>query len=394
MSRVVKHRLRPEPHTVLRRLMEEHIEWLLVQNYSEDTGDHARWSILDFIRWAEQRGIQHPMEVTRPILESYQRYLYYYRQKNGQPLTFRTQRSRLTPVCRWFRWLVRNNHILHNPASDLDLPRLEKRIPRTILTAQEAERVLLGPDIGTAAGLRDRAMLETLYSTGIRRRELLRLRLYDLDRERSTLTIRQGKGRKDRMIPIGERALAWVEKYLREARPLLAIEPDDATLFLTQNGEPFSPDTLSTLARNYILQANLGKSGSCHTFRHTMATLMLEGGANLRYIQQMLGHESLNSTEVYTHVAIRKLQRIHAATHPGATLERKATVAASETEMDEEERKAELLDALDAEGEEEESGGEQRIIDPCPSTSSISRIRKRRTTSRRSSTACATERKS
>ncbi|MFZ0641077.1 MAG: site-specific tyrosine recombinase XerC [Candidatus Acidiferrales bacterium] len=394
MARVIKHRPRPEPHTVLRRLMEEHIEWLLVQNYSEDTGEHARWSILDFIRWAEQRGIQHPMEVTRPILESYQRYLYYYRQKNGQPLTFRTQRSRLTPVCRWFRWLVRNNHILHNPASDLDLPRLEKRIPRTILTAQEAERVLLGPDIGTAAGLRDRAMLETLYSTGIRRRELLRLRLYDLDRERSTLTIRQGKGRKDRMIPIGERALAWVEKYLREARPLLAAEPDDATLFLTQNGEPFSPDTLSTLARNYITQANLGKSGSCHTFRHTMATLMLEGGANLRYIQQMLGHESLNSTEVYTHVAIRKLQRIHAATHPGATLERKAAIVTSDADTDDEERKADLLDALDAESDEEESGEEQRIIDPCPSTSSISRIRKRRTTSRRSSTACATEQKS
>lgn len=289
---------------------------------------------------------------------------------------------------------MRNNHILHNPASDLDLPRLEKRIPRTILTAQEAERVLLGPDIGTAAGLRDRAMLETLYSTGIRRRELLRLRLYDLDRERSTLTIRQGKGRKDRMIPIGERALAWVEKYLREARPLLAIEPDDATLFLTQNGEPFSPATLSTLARNYITQANLRKSGSCHTFRHTMATLMLEGGANLRYIQQMLGHESLNGTEVYTHVAIRKLQRIHAATHPGAMLERKAAVVTSDADTDDEERKAELLDALDAECEEEESGGEQRIIDPCPSTSSISRIRKRRTTSRRSSTACATEQKS
>jgi integrase/recombinase XerD len=355
MARVIKHRPRPEPHTMLRRLMEEHIEWLLVQNYSEDTGEHARWSILDFIRWAEQRGIQHPMEVTRPILESYQRYLYYYRQKNGQPLTFRTQRSRLTPVCRWFRWLVRNNHILYNPASDLDLPRLEKRIPRTILSAEEAERVVLGPDIDTPMGLRDRAMLETLYSTGVRRRELLRLKLYDLDRERATLTIRQGKGRKDRLIPIGERALAWVDKYLREARSLLAVEPDDATLFLTQNGEPFSPDTLSTLARNYIAQANLGKSGSCHTFRHTMATLMLEGGANLRYIQQMLGHASLNSTEVYTHVAIRKLQRIHAATHPGATLGRKAAVVTSDAASDDEERKTDLLDALDAEADEEES---------------------------------------
>jgi integrase/recombinase XerD len=353
MARVIKHKTQPEPHTPLGRLLEEHLEWLLVKNYSEDTADHARYSIGDFIRWAEQRGMQHPMEVTRPILESYQRYLFYYRQKNGQPLTFRTQHSRLTPVCRWFRWLVRNNHILYNPASDLDLPRMEKRIPRTIFSAAETERVLQVPDIRTPVGLRDRAMLETFYSTGIRRKELMHLKLYDVDRERATLTIRQGKGKKDRMIPIGERALAWVEKYLREARPLLAVEPDDATLFLTQYGEPFHPDALSNLARDLIAQANLGKSGSCHTFRHTMATLMLEGGANLRYIQQMLGHAELSSTEIYTHVAIRKLQKIHAATHPGATLERKASAATSDTGQDDE-QKAELLATLDEEAEEEE----------------------------------------
>jgi integrase/recombinase XerD len=356
MARVVKHKPRPEPHNELRRLLEEHIEWLLVQNYSEDTAEHGRCCVLDFIRWAELRGIQHPMEVTRPILESYQRYLYYYRQKNGQPLTFRTQHSRLSPVCRWFRWLVRNNRILYNPASDLDMPRLEKRIPRTIFSVEETERIMLVPDIGSAVGLRDRAILETFYSTGIRRRELMRLKLYDVDRQRATLTIRLGKGRKDRMIPIGERALLWVEKYLREARAFLAIEPDDAALFLTQYGECFSPDSLSSLTRNYIEQANLGKSGSCHTFRHTMATLMLEGGANLRYIQQMLGHTNLNSTEVYTHVAIRKLQQIHAATHPGATLERRASAVTSDTDPEETERKAELLAALDAEAEEESNG--------------------------------------
>jgi integrase/recombinase XerD len=182
----------------------------------------------------------------------------------------------------------------------------------------------------------------------------MQLKLYDVDRERATLTIRHGKGKKDRMIPIGERALAWIEKYLREARPLLAIEPDDATLFLTQYGEPFNPDALSNLARDYIAQANLGKSGSCHTFRHTMATLMLEGGADLRYIQQMLGHAELSSTEIYTHVAIRKLQKIHAATHPGATLERKASAVTSEnTGPDDDEQKAELLAALDEEVEGE-----------------------------------------
>jgi integrase/recombinase XerD len=355
MARVSKRHPQPEPHSPLGRLMEAHLEWLLINNYSEDTADHARWSIADFIRWAEQRGMQHPMEVTRPILESYQRYLYYYRKTNGQPLTFRTQHSRLTPVRRWFRWLVRNNHILHNPASDLDLPRMEKRLPRTILSAEEVERVMVVPDIGTPVGLRDRAMLETFYSTGVRRTELIRLKLYDVDRERGTLTIRQGKGKKDRMIPIGERALAWVEKYLRESRPQLALEPDDATLFLTQYGEPFHPDAMSNLARDYIAQANLGKSGSCHTFRHTMATLMLEGGANLRYIQQMLGHAELSTTEIYTHVAIRKLQQIHAATHPGAKLERKQSAVMNDHNgQGDDEQKAVLLAVLEAESDEEE----------------------------------------
>ena len=205
MARVTKKRhVEAAPHTALGQFMEEHLEWLLINNYSQDTADHARWSIADFIRWAEQRGMQHPIEVTRPILESYQRYLYYYRKGNGQPLTFRTQHSRLTPVRRWFRWLVRNNHILHNPASDLDLPRIEKRLPHTIFSADEVEHILVVPDIGTPVGLRDRAMLETFYSTGVRRKELMQLKLYDVDRERATLTIRQGKGKKDRMIPIGE----------------------------------------------------------------------------------------------------------------------------------------------------------------------------------------------
>ncbi|HXO34177.1 MAG TPA: tyrosine-type recombinase/integrase, partial [Candidatus Acidoferrales bacterium] len=228
--------------------------------------------------------------------------------------------------------------------------RMEKRLPKTILSADEVERVLVVPDIVTPVGLRDRAMLETFYSTGIRRKELRRLELYDVDRERATLTIRQGKGKKDRMIPIGERALAWVEKYLRESRPQLAVGPDDATLFLTQYGEPFHLDALSNLARDYIAQANLGKSGSCHTFRHTMATLMLEGGADIRYIQQMLGHADLSTTEIYTHVAIRKLQQIHAATHPGAKLGRKQSIVTN----GDDDKKAALLAVLEAEGGEED----------------------------------------
>ena len=142
------------------------------------------------------------------------------------------------------------------------------------------------------------------------------LSLFDLDRERGTVMIRQGKGKKDRMIPIGERALAWIDRYLESARPDLVIGRNNATLFLTNAGESFTPDRLTQLVRGYVNAADTGKSGSCHLFRHTMATLMLENGADIRYIQAMLGHAELSTTQIYTQVSIRKLKEIHTATHP------------------------------------------------------------------------------
>ncbi len=178
------------------------------------------------------------------------------------------------------------------------------------------------PNVADPIGLRDRAILETLYSTGMRRLELINLKLYDLDTERGTILIRQGKGKKDRMVPIGERAIAWLDKYVREARPQIVAEPDDGTVFLTAQGEPFSRDHLTWAVRQHVVAANLGKVGACHLFRHTMATLMHEGGADIRYIQAILGHEDLKTTQIYTQVAIRALKQIHAATHPAAMLDK------------------------------------------------------------------------
>jgi integrase/recombinase XerD len=189
-----------------------------------------------------------------------------------------------------------------------------------VLTEAEVEQVLAQPDLQDPLGLRDRALLETLYSTGMRRRELIHLKLYDLDLERGAVTIRQGKGKKDRVVPIGERAVAWVEKYLHEARPKLVVEPDPGTLFLTAEGEPFSLDHMTFTVRNHVAAAQLGKRGACHLLRHTMATLMLEGGADIRFIQEMLGHSKLSSTQMYTQVSVRMLKQIHTATHPGARL--------------------------------------------------------------------------
>ena len=205
---------------------------------------------------------------------------------------------------------------LANPAADLDLPRAEKRLPRHVLTASEAERVLGLPDVEEVMGLRDRAILETLYSTGMRRMELIGLKLYDLDQERGTVFIRQGKGKKDRMIPMGERAFSWVRRYLEEARPRLSLTPDDGLVFLTNVGLAFEPNRLTQLVRDYVDQADIGKTGSCHLFRHTCATLMLEGGADIRFIQQLLGHEKLETTQIYAQVSIRMLKEVHTRTHP------------------------------------------------------------------------------
>jgi integrase/recombinase XerD len=298
-----------------------YLESLRVRNFSERTAANAQSSLGLFVEWSEARSVVRPDQVTRPILEGYQRHLFYARKRDGKPLSFATQRVRMTPLRSFFKWLVRQNVLPSNPASDLDLPRPGKRLPAHVLTVDEVERVMEQPDLSTPLGLRDRAILEVLYSSGIRRLEVIGLSIYDLDFERRTVRVRQGKGQRDRIVPIGERALAWVRRYLDSVRPELVMPPDESILFLTSTGEPLSPSRLTEKVRSYVLAAELGKTGSCHLFRHTMATLMLEGGADVRYIQEMLGHTHLSSTEIYTRVSIQKLRAIHEATHPGAKLE-------------------------------------------------------------------------
>jgi len=285
------------------------------------TIDTRRRMLAMLAAWLADRGVTRPADVTKPMLDRYQRWLFHYRKPDGHPLTFRAQHGRLVAVRAFFKWAARQNLILYNPASELELPRIEKRLPAAVLTISEAEQVLGQPNLESPNGLRDRAMLETFYSTGMRRMELASLQLFDLDFERHTVFVRQGKGRKDRMIPIGDRALVWIRRYLIDVRPRWAAEPDEGWLFITFDGNQFSAPRLTQMARNYIKKSGVGKPGACHLFRHTMATLMLEGGADIRHIQAMLGHAKLDTTQIYTQVSIRHLQQIHAATHPAATNE-------------------------------------------------------------------------
>lgn len=297
-----------------------HLQQCLVQHVSEKTVLVRAYDLAQFAQWCQERDIVGPSEITKPMLERYQRHLFYYRKADGAPLAIGRQLHMLHSLQAWFRWLTRNNHIAANPAADLELPRPPRRQLRQPLSVQEMEQALSSLDADDPVKLRDRAMFEVLYSTGLRRAELVKLTVFDIDTRNGTVFVRQGKGRKDRFVPIGERALLWLKRYCEEVRVGWYLNPKQSALFLNPDGSVPTVDALTWRARRLLKRAGVQKPGACHLFRHTMATEMLDRGADLRYVQEMLGHASIGTTQIYTHVSIAKLKAVHAATHPGARL--------------------------------------------------------------------------
>jgi integrase/recombinase XerD len=296
------------------------LDALRTRNYSPATVRGRELALRQFALWCEERSLLRSQEITRPILERYQHHLFVRRKPDGAPLSWTSQAGHLTTLRLFFRWLMRDGRIEANPASELELPRQPQRLPRDVLSVEEVERVLAQANVLQPLGLRDRAIMEVLYATGLRRTELTRLLVWDVDQSRQTLFVREGKGGRDRVVPLGERALHWLDRYRSEVRPLLLWARGEEHLFLTMRGEPLAADSIGPTIAGYIDKADIGKRGGCHLFRHTCATLMLEGGADVRYVQEMLGHAKLETTQIYTRVAISALRQVHAATHPGARL--------------------------------------------------------------------------
>lgn len=305
------------------QLVEEHLEYLALKHYSPATLGVRRIRLRFFVDWCAVRNITEPSSLTRKAIEEYQAHLFHYRKHNGEPLCSSTQHSRLTSLGVWLKWMSRRNLLEYNPVAELELPRASYKLP-SVLTCRETEAVLHTAAASSHVKIRDRAILETFYSTGIRRTELLRLKLLDLDFDGGVLAIRGGKGNRDRVVPVGQRCVSWIERYLSQVRPVFVCNKDEQTVFVTSHGKPFTPNHLSSLVREYVKASGIGKRGACHLFRHTMATLMLEGGADIRYIQQMLGHAKLDTTQIYTHVSIPILKIVHAQTHPACRQRRGA----------------------------------------------------------------------
>ncbi|MEQ2028001.1 site-specific tyrosine recombinase XerC, partial [Xenorhabdus szentirmaii] len=300
----------------LRQQIQHFLEHLDTLRYARDTQSNYRSALMEFARWCDGRGLSSAQQVSFAHLESWQRSLSAKKNRQGYPILACTIVKKLGHVRHLFGWLVKRQYLLYNPALSLERPRTEKRLPGHILSEQEIQRILSLTLDESPMGVRDRAMMETLWSSGIRRSEAQRLQVGDVDFSHGVIFIRQGKGRKDRMVPLGQSAMDWLQRYLNDVRPRLVWGKDPGHLFLSRRGKVMSGSSMTLLVRDALHRAGIEKPGACHLFRHSMATQMLENGADTRHIQAILGHASLDSTQIYTHVAIGHLKKVHEKTHP------------------------------------------------------------------------------
>jgi len=216
----------------------------------------------------------------------------------------------------FYAFLTREHMIALDPTAHLDTPRLERRLPR-VLTAAEVERLLASPNPGTRAGLRDRAMLELLYATGIRVSELVSLKVTDVNLSASFLQC-YGKGSKERIVPLGRLARDAVAEYLLRARTAMARDSQETSLFVNHLGDRLTRQGFWKIIKKYALMASITSHLTPHTLRHSFATHLLDNGADLRAVQEMLGHADISTTQIYTHVSRTRLQDAYASSHPRA----------------------------------------------------------------------------
>ena len=297
------------------------LQHLAARAYARGSLDAHHWGLKGFVEWADTQSLTSPAAVTRATMEDYQIYLHHYRSpRTKEPLVVNTQLARLGAVRRFFAWLCRSGAIPANPASDLDLPRKQaQRLPKC-LRPEEIQRLLAIPSTADPFGLRDRTILELFYATGVRRTEMTQLDHGDYDASAHTLLIRHGKGNKSRLLPVGERAAWWLDHFLAQSRPLFNHLPSETAMFLTGYGTRMTPAALGNWMAGLMREAGVLTKGSCHLWRHSCATDMHHGGADIRYVQEMLGHARLDTTQIYTHVNIQALSEVHARTHPHGRL--------------------------------------------------------------------------
>lgn len=317
--------------TTLASLVEAFLADSLALGRARGTVAYRRVYLAQLVAWLHERGITTAQQVTPGVLSDYLAHLRGrltdYNRPQPSPLSVKTLAAEASVLRSFFAWLARRRVVLFDPAETLVLGDRTQPLPKSVLTENEVQALLAAPG-HDAVGLRDRAILETLYSTALRRAELCGLDLYDVDAAGELVRVRQGKGRKDRYVPIGSHALEALRRYVHQARPQLVATSKEPALFVALiSGRLLGRSGLNELVRRHAVAAGITKRVTPHVLRHTCATHLLQGGADLRHVQAILGHASIATTQVYTRVAVEELAAVHRRSHPRARLkvvERKA----------------------------------------------------------------------
>jgi integrase/recombinase XerD len=280
----------------------------LEDGLAKNTLEAYRRDLSQFAAWLDA---QHRKALISADQADIQSYLgYQFRKK-----TRATSVARLLSVLkRFYRYCLRQGRVKADPTLRIDSPKLPRGLPKS-LTEEDVENLLAAPRVEKTLGLRDKAMLETLYASGLRVSELVALKLGQVSQDMGVVRV-VGKGSKERLVPLGEEAIAWIRQYLKEARPELLSGRAADDLFVTARGSAMTRQMFWHLLRRYAAQAGLKKSISPHTLRHAFATHLLNHGADLRVVQLLLGHSDISTTQIYTHVARERLKQVHAKHHP------------------------------------------------------------------------------
>jgi integrase/recombinase XerD len=303
-------------------LLTQYVDHLSAQRYSQSSIDKARGELPRLFEYLSRRGVRSALCVTEAHLAAYMAQRRRAKNRHGEPLSVWTLSATASNVKRFFAYLERCGAILRDPAAGIPVP-TDSRLPRHVLTEPQVRRLLAVPLTHTVMGKRDRAILETLYGTGVRVGELSRADLGDLDLAQGLLFVRTGKGRKDRLVPVPKRARFALAVYLDQSRPELERQATSA-LFLNKTGGRMKTYSVDELLGRLAPLARV--RATPHALRHACATHLLQGGADIRHVQLILGHKRLTTTALYAHVAIKDLREIIARAHPR---ERKMGRAAS-----------------------------------------------------------------
>lgn len=306
------------------------LEHLTLKNMSPLSVRQNDLAIRVFLGWLNGKKIKEISHVDREIFENYKAWLSIYTSRKGEPLAVGTIRDRLFVVQRWFAWLKKKGVLAYDPIADVKAPRRKKQLPRGVMRPDEIRKIMEQPDLKSIIGYRDRTIMEVLYSTGARSAELVNIKVADVDLQKKMVRIRNGKGGKDRFVPLSTPCCRFLDRYLKEIRPELleGIRPcgnnwlkkantGKDLLFLSIYGGSMGKCWLAVLMKDYIRKAGIKKAVSpVHSFRHSVATHLLESGMDVRYVQVLLGHNNINSTQVYTHVERHTLQALLKKYHP------------------------------------------------------------------------------